>query len=114
MSDITPGERTGRGRRARDRWLSGDAVRPGDLGGSSELQNQLLFAADDLRESAFALGGIEAFLLAVEQLLNRDDPSREEVERLLGEHDLEQRIAEMDDVLASLVRSLRRVAAQLP
>ena len=114
LSDIRSGSRTGCGRRARDRLLSGEPVAAPALDPrNSELDNLLLFVADDLREPALAVGGIEAFLVEVEDLLGRSDLGTEHLSELLGAHDVEHRVAEMDDALASLLRSLRRVRAQL-
>lgn len=112
-SDIEPGRRSGRGRRARDRLLSGDP--PNGAAESApptatDLEHILYFVGDDLREAALAVGGIEKFLLAVEEAAGaKDDPGA--LEGLLAEADVEGRIADLDGALAALVGSLARLAA---
>ena len=112
-SDIEPGRRSGRGRRARDRLLSGDppkgAAEPAHPT-ATDLEHILYFVGDDLREAALAVGGIERFLLAIEETVGSgDDPGA--IEGLLAEVDVERRVAELDGALAALVGSLARLAA---
>ncbi len=112
-SDIEPGRRSGRGRRARDRLLSGEpptgAAEPAQPT-ATDLEHILYFVGDDLREAALAVGGIERFLLAVEEAVRAGgDP--EALEGLLGEADVDGRIADLDGALAALVGSLARLAA---
>ncbi len=110
-SDIEPGRRNGRGRRARDRLLSGDppktAVAPA---APTDLEHILYFVGDDLREAALAVGGIERFLLSVEEAV-RAAAEPGALEGLLAGAGLERRVAELDDALAALVGSLARLVA---
>lgn len=110
-SDIHPGGRNGRGRRARDRLLSGDA--PVALAaGSSELEHLLYFVGDDLRAAALAMGGIEQFLLAAEGLLAAG-PSADRVADLVGDADVDDRLGDLECALGSLVQALERLREAL-
>ena len=108
QSDIADRPRTGQGRRARDRLLGGEIPAPPRGAGGrerAELENLLLFASDDLRESALAVGGIEAFLVRARHLLDNVDDSADEIAELL-QTDLEERVQALDDALSALRRSM--------
>jgi hypothetical protein len=112
-SDSKPRERTGRGRRARDRLLTGE---PGEAAGeaaSSDAEHLRLFVADDLREAALALGGIERFLVEVEGAVVTG-PSTEELLDVLAGTDLEDRLDELSNALCGLARSLDRLRRTIP
>jgi len=106
-SDSNDGRRTGRGRRARDRLLKGEAPQAATT--SSELSNLLYFVGDDLRESAMAVGGIESFLVKVEALLADPKMTAEAIAGLGRYADIAQRVDDLGDVLDSLCRSLFRL-----
>jgi len=109
-SDIKEGARTGVGRRARDRILSGDAMplpRAVPLACRSRVGHRMEFVADELRESALAAAGIEAFLVEVHRSLDREDVTADELARLLDRCDIDRRIAALDDALYGLRRSLQ-------
>ncbi|HUH04453.1 MAG TPA: hypothetical protein VML75_20800 [Kofleriaceae bacterium] len=114
-SDTKPRERTGRGRRARDRLLSGDPPStPSDgADASSELEHLRFFVADDLREAALALGGIERFLVEVEGAVAAE-PSAEELLDVLAGSALEDRLDELSNALCGLARSLDRLRRTIP
>ncbi|MBI4508930.1 MAG: hypothetical protein HY698_04810 [Deltaproteobacteria bacterium] len=106
QSDREHGERTGTGRRARDRILAGN-TRPGPaLRERYELQNLILFLGDDLRESAIAVGGIEAFLLDAQKVLEQASISSGDLKALLLDSRVEERIDLLCDALSSLRRSI--------
>jgi hypothetical protein len=105
QSDRGHGERTGGGRRARDRLLEGTTQSPA-LSDRRELENLVLFLGDDLRESALAMGGIESFMLRAQQVLENPDLSPEELQRLLDEGDVAERMELLWDALSSLRRSM--------
>lgn len=111
-SDTKPRERTGRGRRARDRLLSGEPTDAGADAGS-ELEHLRFFVADDLREAALALGGIERFLVEVEGAVTAG-PSTEELLDVLAGTDLEDRLDELSNALCGLARSLDRLRRTIP
>lgn len=109
-SDIRSHNRSDRGRRARDRLLAGEPD-PELLGQvSSELDNLLMFVADDLRESALSLAGIEAHLVAVQRLLGEGALEPAEVDAAVGV-DLDGRLDALADSLQSLQRRLQRLRA---
>jgi|GEM_PF-2777233 len=110
-SDTNDGGRTGRGRRARDRLLRGEP--PQASASSSELSNLLYFVGDDLREAAMAVGGIEAFLVAVEELLADPAVSAAAVGELDSYAQVNERIERLGDSMDSLCRSLYRLRRAL-
>jgi hypothetical protein len=109
-SDIRSHNRSGRGRRARDRLAAGepDSELYGQV--SSELDNLLMFVADDLRESTLSLAGIEAHLVAVHRLLGEGALEPGEVDAAVGV-DLDGRLDALADSLQSLQRRLQRLRA---
>ena len=109
-SDIRSGPRTGAGRRARDRLLTGTPPATAGPRPDSDLEHLLLFVGDDLRESALAVGGIEAFLVQVRGVLENGDAG--ELAPLADSSDLDDRLAALDTALTALRRSLRRVSAR--
>jgi hypothetical protein len=112
QSDRAHGERTGTGRRARDRLLDGQTASPA-LRGRHELDNLVLFLGDDLRESALAMGGIEAFMLRAQQALENPDLTPEQLQRLLEDGDVAERMELLWDALSSLRQSMGRIHASL-
>ena len=105
-SDQREGTRTGAGRRARDRILSGQTQPSPTLRDRHELKNLILFLGDDLRESALAVGSIEAFLLRAQQLLERPDISPSELKSLVDDDSVIERFDLLWDALSSLRRSM--------
>jgi len=112
-SDRGHGARTGAGRRVRDRILGGQAAPSPTLQGRYDLRNLILFLGDDLRESALAVGGIEAFLLEAQRVLEKPDLTRAELERLLADDEVLSRIDLLADALGSLRRSVGLISASL-
>lgn len=104
-SDTRDTARTGEGRRARDRLLTGEApVAVGD----TDLQHQLLFLGDELREAALAVAGIEQFLVRAQALLShRAAPSH--LRALLHEVALDDQVESLDDALTAVRRSLAKL-----
>jgi hypothetical protein len=100
------GQRTGGGRRARDRILAGQTAPSPVLCSRYDMQNMVLFLGDDLRESALAMGGIEAFLLRARDLLQKTDLTPADLEALLSKDDVVERIDLLSDALSSLRRSV--------
>ncbi len=105
-SDRREGTRTGYGRRARDRILSGETLPSPVLSRRHELSNLILFLGDDLRESALAMGGIEAFLLRAQQLLEKPDLTPDELKGLVDDDEVVERIDLLWDALSSLRKSM--------
>ncbi len=113
-SDTSDGTRTGDGRRARDRLMTGDArplpeALPPDA--RARAANRMLFLADELRESALAAASIESYLVMVHQLLDDEDVSPETLIALAKDDDIERRLAALDDSLSQLRRSLQVIGA---
>ncbi len=105
-SDRGQGERTGVGRRARDRLLSGATTPSPTLSGRAELQNMILFLADDLRESALAMGGIESFVMRAQRALENPELGAEELRALVDDDAVMERMDLLSDALTSLRRSM--------
>ena len=112
-SDGNHGSRTGTGRRARDRLVGGDTTPAASLRELPELENHVLFLDDDLRESAIAVGGIEAFLLEAKRVLEKPDLAPDELRRLVESSRIADRIALLEDALGSLFRSMSLICATL-
>ena len=113
-SDSEPGRRTGRGRRARDRLLTGDPPHAGATAGSSEIDNLLYFISDDLRAAALAMGGIERFLVAARDAVGGDLLVPGEIAELVDGADAGDRLAELEDALSGLLKALDRLRQVVP
>lgn len=111
-SDITPGNRTGRGRRARDRLLEAEPSLEQVIAADSSTGNQLFMLGDDIRESALALAGIEAYLASVQTLMHKSGLSKREVHRLIHQ-EVDEHVGELDDALQRLQRTLIRLKLAL-
>jgi hypothetical protein len=94
-------------RRARDRLMEGEAPQIE----RSEIDNLLLFVADDLRASAAAVGGIEQFLVAVHDQLGVSLTAGQ-VDDLLAV-DVHDKLGELDAAMGSLLRSMDRLRSVL-
>jgi len=105
-SDRGQGERTGAGRRARDRLLAGATTPSPTLRGRPELQNMILFLADDLRESALAMGGIEAFVMQAQKVLEKPELSIADLRGLVDDEGVLERLDLLWDALSSLRKSM--------
>src|SRR5215468_1747275 len=105
-SDRREGERTGAGRRARDRMLTGRSEPSPTLADRFDLANLILFLADDLRESALAVGGIEAYLVRAKAVLEKRELAIAELRELVEDGDVLQRFDLLHDALGSLRRSM--------
>ena len=108
-SDHSEGERTGAGRRARDRILSGETVPSPVIRGRSDLANLILFLSDDLRECALAVGGIEAFLLRARDTLEKRDLGPAELRAIVDDRRVLERFELLADALGSLRRSMAAI-----
>jgi hypothetical protein len=112
-SDRAQGERTGVGRRARDRLLAGASTPSPTLRGRAELQNMILFLADDLRESALAMGGIEAFVMRAQRVLEKPELSVEDLHGLVDERAVLEQMDLLWDSLSSLRKSMSLIQESL-
>jgi len=108
-SDHSEGERTGTGRRARDRILSGGTLPSPVITRRHELANLILFLSDDLRECALAVGGIESFLLRAQELLEKPDLGAAELRDIVDDRSVVERFDLLADALASLRKSMARI-----
>lgn len=100
-------------RRLRDRLVDREGTDNHRLTETHTLANHLLLFDDELRETALALGGIEGYLTRALRTLERRDLSSGHLEALAADLEVESRIAELDETLASLKRRLRVMAKQL-
>ena len=110
QSDSSGRDRTGRGRRSRDRLLTGTAPSSCE---TTELDNLYLFVGDDIRESALSLSSIEQYLVEVQAMLADPAVKRAALDPLLNDT-LANRLDDLDSSLSSLVRRLDRLRATLP
>jgi len=100
------------GRRARDRLVEREGTSNPRLR-RYELQNQLLFLDDDLRETALALGGIESFLAHALALLEKTDVAPAELAALADDGEVLDRLDYLGETLASLRRRMGLIAHTL-
>jgi len=100
-------------RRLRDRLVEREGTANPQLAERRELQNELLFIDDDLRESALALGSIERFLADALQLLDGEDVNPRELLRLAEGGDVLDRLDTLSETFQSLRRRLATIAATL-
>jgi hypothetical protein len=112
-SDRKEGERTGAGRRARDRILAGQTSPSQVIRARPELANLVLFLADDLRESALAVGGIESFLVRAQRSLEKPDLPLAELCQLADDREVVERFELLADALGSLRRSMKQIVDSL-
>jgi hypothetical protein len=112
-SDRKEGERTGLGRRARDRVIAAASPQSPVIRGRAELANLILFLGDDLRESALAVGGIEAFLVKAQRALERPELVPDELAALVDDRDVLERFELLADALGSLRRSMKQIVDSL-
>jgi hypothetical protein len=112
-SDRKEGERTGAGRRARDRILAGHTLPSPVIGKRRELANLVLFLTDDLRESALAVGAIESFLVRAQRALEKPELTAAELHSLAADRDVEERFELLADALSSLRRSMKQIVDSL-
>lgn len=108
--------RSGRRARARDRLMD-RATQPNSrsasLLGVDNVENLLLFVDDDLRETALAIHGIEAFLLRTLGLLETENLRREAVCAVASDTTVLDQIDMLNETLESLRRRLARLAARM-
>ena len=112
-SDRQEGERTGTGRRARDRILAGQTQASPVIRSRHDLENLILFLGDDLRESALAVGGIEAYLVRAQAALERTDLVPQELRALADDGEVVERFELLADALGSLRRSIGQIVDSL-
>jgi hypothetical protein len=112
-SDRKEGERTGAGRRARDRILAGQTSPSAIIRSRRELENLILFLADDLRESAMAVGGIESFLVRAQRALEKPDLTLVELHAIADDREVDERFELLADALGSLRRSMKQIVDSL-
>jgi hypothetical protein len=112
-SDRKEGERTGAGRRARDRILAGQTSPSVIIRSRRELENLILFLADDLRESAMAVGGIESFLVRAQRALEKPELTIAELHAIANDGEVDERFELLADALGSLRRSMKQIVDSL-
>jgi hypothetical protein len=100
------------GRRLRDRLVDREGTHNPRLR-RYELSNLLLFVDDDLRETALAIGGIEGFLTAALNLLEKEDLESWELTALAGNDDVLDRLEYLGETLVSLRRRMGLIAQTL-
>lgn len=100
-------------RRLRDRLLEREGTSNPALAEKYALQNQLLLIDDDLRETALAMGSLEAFLSDALQLLENDQVKAADLARLAAGGDTLDRMDTLAETVTSLRRRLLSIASQL-
>ena len=113
-SDRRHGERTGQGRRARDRLLDETSAAPKlQKLRSEEVKNLAMFLGDDLRESAVAMGGLENFLVHAQKALAEKDLSAGELRALVQDDEVVARLELLSDAISSLRQSMSRIYQEI-
>ena len=74
-----------------------------------ELQNLILFLADDLRECAMAMGGIESFLVRAQRALENPELAARDLRTIVDDKQVIERFDLLSDALGSLRRSMMRI-----
>jgi hypothetical protein len=106
-------QRTQPRRRIRDRIAQRDRTANRLLNAKHELRNLLLFIDDDLRETASAIGGIEQFLIAAQDLIEKENVTPDELRRLAADGGVEGQLDYLSETLQSLRRRMGQVADKL-
>ena len=78
-----------------------------------ELANLLLLVDDDLRETARALGSVDAFLAQAADLLDREGVQAEDLASLATDSDVIDRLDDLQENVAGLRRKLLAIASQM-
>ena len=73
----------------------------------------ILFLADDLRESALAMGGIEAFVMRAQRVLEKPELSVEDLYGLVDERAVLEQMDLLWDSLSSLRKSMSLIQESL-
>jgi hypothetical protein len=100
-------------RRLRDRLLDRDGITNPALNDRYELTNLLLLVDDDLRQTARALGTVDAFLAEAADLLERDGVQADDLARLATDGDVLDCLDDLQENVAGLRRKLLALASQL-
>lgn len=109
---MLPERRSTPRRRTRDRIPQRETTNPA-LSQRSELRNLLLFLDDDVRESAKALGRVEAYLGRTLALLDDDAVSAPALDALCDEQAIFDDLHTLVDTLGSLRSRMGKVASTL-
>ena len=78
-----------------------------------ELEDLVLFLGDDLRESALAIGSIEAFLVRAQIMLEKKSLTASELREVVDDPEIASRIELLEDALSSLRRSMELIQSTL-
>jgi hypothetical protein len=104
-------------RRLRDRLADQDGhqkpLLPGTVSDRYELTNLLLLVDDDLRQTARALGAVDAFLAEAADLLEREGVQADDLARLATDGDVLDCLDDIQENVAGLRRKLLALASQL-
>ena len=73
----------------------------------------ILFLADDLRESALAMGGIESFIMQAQRILEKPDLSTDDLRTLVDDRAVLERLELLWDSLGSLRKSMSLIHESL-
>jgi hypothetical protein len=97
----------------RDRLEERDGTRNPALHDRYELANLLLLVDDDLRQTARALGTVDAFLAAAADLLEREGVQAGDLAALAGDGEVLDCLDEIQENVAGLRRKLLAIASQI-
>jgi hypothetical protein len=100
-------------RRLRDRLVDGEGIANPALNERYELTNLLLLVDDDLRQTARALGAVDAFLAEAADLLEREGVQADDLARLATDGDVLDCLDAIQENVAGLRRKLLALASQL-
>jgi hypothetical protein len=103
----------GRRRRLRDRLVEREGTANPVLAERYELQNLLLLVDDDLRQTALAVGAVEAFLGRAADLLEREEVRAADLARLAGDDEVLDRLDDLAENVDGLRRKLLALASQI-
>jgi hypothetical protein len=97
-------------RRLRDQLAERD-TRAARFVGRADVANLMLLIDDDLRETAFAMNGIEGFLAQAQRSLDQEALQPDELLRLCADDELLDRMDTLAETLQTLRRRLGALAA---
>src|SRR5437016_2308804 len=100
-------------RRLRDRLMDRDGIANPALNERYELTNLLLLVDDDLRQTARALGTVDAFLAEAADVLEREGVQADDLARLATDGDVLDCLDDIQENVAGLRKKLLALASQL-
>ena len=100
-------------RRVRDRIASLDTTDNPMLRGQYDIRNLMLLVDDDLRQTALALGAIEAYLATAAALLEKSDLTGAALVAVADDEAVLDRMEDLSENMDNLRRRMSSIAAAL-